>query len=123
MSIESSDLLSEGTQSDGEGGGVGISSSESDRKVKKPFSLHQYLDEVAGSDVGSDDSDSNGGGDPDITILIPTRTESGISYDIDSEHSISMEDEEMQEQVEANVDDVDIVMSSENKHAVPIQDV
>ena len=122
MSIESSDLLSEGTQSDGEGGGVGISSSESDRKVKKPFSLHQYLDEVAGSDVGSDDSDSNGGGDPDITILIPTRTESGISYDIDSEHSISMEDEEMQEQVEANVDDVDIVMSSENKHAVPIQD-
>lgn len=107
--MESSDLLSEGTQSDGEG--VGISSGG-----KKPFSFHQYLDEVAGSDVGSDDSDSDG------DVLIPT--ESRISYDIDigigidNEHSITMEDAE--EQVEANVDDVDIGMSAENKRTVPV---
>jgi len=114
--MESSDLLSEGTQSDGEGVGVGIGISG-----KKPFSFHQYLDEVAGSDVGSDDSDGDGDGD----VLMPT--ESGLSYDNENDNSLSMEDAEEQEQVEAIVDvDVDIGMrrSAENKciNTVPERD-
>ena len=63
MSIESSDLLSEGTLSEGEGESGGKKSS---------FSFHQYLDDVAGSDDGSNDSSAH-----DVLI----QTESGLSYD------------------------------------------